>query len=142
MFNKEVDGVESGINAFGGACSAPRVTRRTASVPPLPESVLTRVVGDPDLIDRLGRHTHQVQMPQWICTGCGLDWPCEAAQDDLLLDLGWLKTPVLSGVLMELAAKHLHGQITPNQLWHRFIAWTEPPAELSDPLLTHLAPNR
>ena len=96
---------------------------------PLPQGLLTAAVGDLDLIARLSRHGHQVHLPNWTCALCSISWPCEPAQADLLLDLGWSKTAILAAVLMERAVKDLV-EHSPRELWERFLQWTQPPEEL------------
>lgn len=96
--------------------------------PPLPEALLWASVGDLDVIERLRKHIHQVRMPDWFCSSCGLAWPCANARDELLLDLGWGKVAIYCAVLMERAVRDL-AAINPHILWQRFIEWTDPPEE-------------
>ncbi|MET8149088.1 hypothetical protein ACIBSW_39540 [Actinoplanes sp. NPDC049668] len=100
----------------------------------MPEALLWSAVGDLDVIERLGRHAHQVRIPVWTCVRCELAWPCTSARRDLLVDLGWHKVAIYSAVLMERAAKDLTS-LTPKVLWHRFLEWTEPPEDVRDLLL-------
>ncbi len=97
--------------------------------PPLPEALLWAAVGDLDVIERLSRQAHQVRFPTWLCSYCGQTWPCEPAQGDLLLDLGWIKVAIYCAVLMERATRDLSSS-TPKELWQRFLEWTEPPEEV------------
>ena len=106
--------------------------------PPLPEALLWAAVGDLDVIERLGRHAHQVRFPTWLCRYCGQAWPCKPAQGDLLLDLGWIKAAIYCAVLMERAAKDL-SLSTPKELWQRFLEWTEPPEGVRNLLLERIA---
>ena len=100
----------------------------------MPKALLWAAVGDLDVIDRLGKHAHQVQFPAWSCSSCGLAWPCEAARKDLLLDLGWVKVAIYCAVLMERAARDL-APVMPRELWERLLEWTQPPEEVRDLLL-------
>ncbi|MEU4215860.1 hypothetical protein [Actinoplanes sp. NPDC026623] len=106
--------------------------------PPLPEALLWAVIGDLDVIERLSRHAHQVQLPAWACFSCGLAWPCETARMDLLLDLGWIGVAVYCSVLMERAAGD-RSSMTPVELWQRFLEWTDPPEEVRNVLMQRSA---
>lgn len=122
------------VGGVGGNASA---SGWLSGAPPLPEALLWTAVGDLDVIERLSRHAHQVQIPAWSCICCGHAWPCESARSDLLLDLGWVKVAIYSAVLMERATRDLTSLI-PKDLWDRFLAWTEPSKEVRDSLLKQM----
>lgn len=98
----------------------------SGGAPPLPAALLSAAVGDLDVIERLRKHVHQVRIPEWLCSSCGMSWPCETARHDLLVDLGWSKLAIYCSVVMERAARDLQA-MSPRLLWLRFLEWTEPP---------------
>lgn len=139
MSEQDQDDLCMGAEGFGFASAggAPRAARRSSwfgGAPRLPESLLGTTVGDPDVIDRLSRHSHQMLIPTWLCSCCGLAWPCQPAREDLLLDLGWMRVAIYCAVLMERAAMDVV-TISPRGLWERFLEWTEPPEEIRDSLI-------
>lgn len=97
-------------------------------------TLLWATAGDWDVIERLTGHPHQVRLPVWTCVACDKAWPCASARSNLLHVLGWMKVATFSAVLMELAVKDLRA-LNAEELWQRFIEWTEPPAEARELLL-------
>jgi hypothetical protein len=103
----------------------------------LPESALLAAVGDLDLVHRLREHVHMPVVPRWSCIMCLEVWPCAAAKQELLLDLGWVRLPVYCSILLEQAAHDLP-EAYPHDLWTRFIAWTHPLSGVHDARLKTL----
>jgi hypothetical protein len=70
--------------------------------------------------------THVPVRPQWTCRCCGLQWPCLVARVTVA------SQESSDVALRQRMATHLHeaawdlgAKITPEQLWQRFLAWTE-----------------
>jgi hypothetical protein len=97
-------------------------------------TLLWATAGDRDVMEQLARHPHQVRLPAWTCVACELAWPCTPARSDLLQTLGWMKVATFSVALMDLAVKDLRA-LNPEQLWQRFIEWTEPPTAARESFL-------
>jgi hypothetical protein len=104
----------------------------------LPEPALLAAVGDLDLVQRLREHVHMPTLPHWSCNMCPEPWPCAAAKQELLLDLGWVRLPVYCSILLEQAAHDLT-EADPRELWARFIAWTHPLHGVHDARLNPLS---
>ena len=65
---------------------------------------------------------HSPIRPQWTCRRCGLPWPCGNARDDLAASLPRLAIGEYMTVFLYQAAGEL--DVTPVELYQRFIAWT------------------
>jgi hypothetical protein len=63
----------------------------------------------------------------WDCRGCGKDWPCDEAREQLLVE--YAATPVVLGEFMATklgeAASVLYAEPI-DVLFDRFIGWTKP----------------
>lgn len=119
---------------LAGESSPPLARKDWASGDPLAMPTTMAVVGDFDLAARLSHHDHQPRTPDWLCTTCDQDWPCDQARRDLLLDLGWRRVAIYCAVLMERAAADL-AAANPHHMWMRFIGWTGPLTGIADPRL-------
>lgn len=100
--------------------------------------LLWATAGDRDGLRRLARHPHRVQFPAWMCVTCQLEWPCAPARSNLLQSLGWVKVATFSAALLGLAVKDLR-TLAPEQLWKRFIEWTEPPTAVREWLIQRVS---
>lgn len=102
----------------------------------LPPGLPAAGIVDLDLAARVEGRMHQPVRPAWTCSACSDPWPCDQARRDLLLDLGWLRLAIYCGALLSVAAGDL-ADVTPMQLWVRFLEWTRPLEGLDDPRLLH-----
>lgn len=77
---------------------------------------------------------HLPHPPDWVCTGCGRDWPCDPAREALAsefgTDAGTLNAGAVSlGALMSMHLSIAIGdldRVPAAELYQRFIAWTRP----------------
>ncbi|MDG4834446.1 hypothetical protein O7627_34830 [Solwaraspora sp. WMMD1047] len=85
--------------------------------------------------DNRGRaYPHQPQRPLWICRRCAQPWPCGQAKLDLRREFGADRaalrihlTNQMYEALRDRYALTPYEMLTPAEVWHRFLAWTEPP---------------
>lgn len=92
---------------------------RPANTGPTP--LLTR--GQRTAYTGTARH-HQPQRPSWDCGGCGHPWPCHAARARLGLTLPPVQLALNMAACMSQAAGDLDDDVSPTELWDRFLGWT------------------
>ncbi|GAA4439288.1 hypothetical protein [Phytohabitans houttuyneae] len=72
---------------------------------------------------------HLPHPPDWVCTGCSKDWPCDPAREALATEFGAGAGVVTLGALMSMHLANATVDLTsvpPAELYERFIAWTRP----------------
>jgi hypothetical protein len=74
----------------------------------------------------IGDLPHQPVRPDWHCEACALPWPCETARQQLAADLDPIALAMNAWAHLELAAEDLT-DISPTDLFTRFLAWTRRP---------------
>jgi hypothetical protein len=71
---------------------------------------------------------HQPGIRDWLCTCCGRPYPCPVGRMLLVAAHGGYTAALAihAVTLMEQALRDL-GYLPPEELWRRFLAWTERP---------------
>jgi hypothetical protein len=79
-------------------------------------------------------YAHQPQRPLWICRRCAQPWPCGQARLDLRrafgTDRAGLRIHLTDQMYEALRDRYRltpYEMLTPAEVWHRFLAWTDPP---------------
>lgn len=70
---------------------------------------------------------HTPTRPSWMCSTCGVNWPCDEARDKLYKEYG--EQRVNLAVYMATQLGHAAGElagVSTTELYQRFIAWTRP----------------
>lgn len=69
---------------------------------------------------------HEPRRSDWICRCCSQPYPCAAVRDRLVAVHGLGPQLARAGATMLDLAVRDGLEATPEQLWTRFVAWTEP----------------
>ncbi len=68
---------------------------------------------------------HTAERPQWTCRVCGLAWPCEPARQELRSSMRGPSLALFATAQLDAAVRDLP-ELSPAELWERFVAWTKP----------------
>lgn len=77
------------------------------------------------VVERTGDPGHTPQADTFMCTACGQPWPCPPARQHLINEFP--SRPELSMAMaaeMEHAVRVLPADVTPAELFDRFLGWT------------------
>ena len=68
---------------------------------------------------------HLPDQPAWTCGSCGKDWPCDPAREALAVEYrdDVVMLSIWMGAQLGLAVMEIRPRPTPQELYHRFIAW-------------------